>query len=221
MQSANKESISSNSKMDAMENKAMAEVIVLAENSEEKFDLTEIMQYRITDKCLSIFNINGSLRKGQKSKLIEKFSFMELNINEPSIALIDMGFMWRLSTPSAEDRLKPNGSFYTWGDYAEKIFFMICARHANASQVIFVNDPYDLPVNIKDCEHDRRAGTGMVGSVYMKRDIKIPSPQEFNRLFQNPQNKLRLQQFLMKEFRLHAQQKQMCSYIPYKTNVGT
>ena len=107
---------------------------------------------------------------------------MELNINEPSIALIDMGFLWRLSTPSAEDRLKPDGSFYTWGDYAEMIFFMICARHANASQVIFVNDPYDLPVNIKDCEHDRRAGIGMVGNVYIKRDIKLPSPHEFNSL---------------------------------------
>ena len=50
MQSANKESISSSSKTDAMENKAMAEVIALAENSEEKFDLTEVMQYRITDE---------------------------------------------------------------------------------------------------------------------------------------------------------------------------
>ena len=54
-------------------------------------------------------------------------------------------------------------------------------------------------MTIKDCEHDRRAGIGMVGNVYMKRDIKLPSPQEFKRLFQNPQNKIRLQNFVLDE----------------------
>lgn len=59
-QSQAKDSTPSISKTSAMENKAMAEVIALAENSQEKF---AIMQYCVTDECLPIFNINGSLRK--------------------------------------------------------------------------------------------------------------------------------------------------------------
>ena len=59
--------------MDAMANKAMAEIISPEEICKEK-----VMRHRVTNECLPIFNIDGSLRKGQKSKLIEKFKLVEL-----------------------------------------------------------------------------------------------------------------------------------------------
>ena len=59
-------------KIDAMENKAMASVMWLAETGEEKFTLAEVMEYRVTDECLPIFNINGTMKKVYKSKMIEK-----------------------------------------------------------------------------------------------------------------------------------------------------
>ena len=94
-------------KTDAMEDKAMAEIITLAQANlglENGLVLSEVMEYRVTEECLPIFNINGTLRKGQKSKFIQKFDFTDLEPLESYIALGDMGFIWRLSTPSAEDR---------------------------------------------------------------------------------------------------------------------
>ena len=63
--------------------------------------------HRITDSCLSIFNVNGNMVKVQKSKLVEKLDFVPPVWNNASyIGIIDMGFIWRLATPSAEDREK-------------------------------------------------------------------------------------------------------------------
>lgn len=52
---------------DAMENKAMINLINIAQ--ETASDLVQIMQYRVTDVCLPIFNINGTMRKAVKAKL--------------------------------------------------------------------------------------------------------------------------------------------------------
>ena len=74
-----------------MESKAMISVIELA-RSENPAMFNDIWNYRITDHCLSVFNHNGTLRKSQKSKLIEMLRFSEIN---PSLytAICDMGFL--------------------------------------------------------------------------------------------------------------------------------
>jgi hypothetical protein len=85
-----------------MEGTAMAAVISLAEKG-GLVDLPTILQHRVTHECLSIFNVNGTYRKAQKSKLVEKFSLQSVNIPSPYTALIDMGMIWRMATPTAED----------------------------------------------------------------------------------------------------------------------
>ena len=40
---------------------------------------------------MEVCNSNGTYRKRQKSKLIQKFSFQPVDLQEPYIALIDMG----------------------------------------------------------------------------------------------------------------------------------
>ena len=50
----------------AMENKAISEIIIsLAEIRKEKFDHIEVMEHYGANECRPIFNINDSLRKGQ------------------------------------------------------------------------------------------------------------------------------------------------------------
>ena len=34
-------------------------------------------------------------------------------------AVIDMGLKWRLATPTKEQREKPDGLGYVWGEYAQ------------------------------------------------------------------------------------------------------
>ena len=197
-------------KTDAMENRAMAKIITLAQELEDSLVLAEVMEYRVTEECLPIFNINGTMRKVQKSKLVGKFNFVELEALNSYIVLVDMGFIWRLSTPSAEDREKLDGSRYTWGDYATKMFNCIVQRHRNASQIILVNDPYDLTYSIKDSEHERRTGdlsfVGGTRNIFMRTDDELPSPRHFNNMFKNSENKMRLQEFLKSEFKTLALQ---------------
>jgi len=192
-------------KTDAMENRAMASLIWLAESGEEKFTLAQVMEFRVTDECLPIFNINGTMKKVQKSKLVEKLNMQPVEpFPDQYIALVDMGFLWRLATPTAEDREKADGSALTWGDYAEKLFSVIRRRHPNASQIVFVNDAYGVENSIKDSEHERRKSTTAYrdGSrnVYMKTSDRFPATKNFQVLFSNQGNKQRLQKFLKDEF---------------------
>ena len=52
-----------------MENKAMVELVMLAQQAQ--LDLTRIMQYRLTDVPLALFNVNSTLRKSVKAKLVD------------------------------------------------------------------------------------------------------------------------------------------------------
>ena len=52
-----------------MENRAMTKILSLAEN--KALDLEQQIQYRLTDVCLPIFNINGEIRKAVQSKLLQ------------------------------------------------------------------------------------------------------------------------------------------------------
>ena len=67
-------------KTDAMENRELASVIWLAESGKEKFTLAQMMEYRMRDECLSIFNINGTMKKVQKSKLVEKLNMQPVDL---------------------------------------------------------------------------------------------------------------------------------------------
>ena len=63
----------------AMVSKAMASIIGLAESGEEKFTLTQVMNFRVTDECLPIFDINGTTRKVHKFKLVEKLNMKSVD----------------------------------------------------------------------------------------------------------------------------------------------
>ena len=111
-----------------------------------------------------------------------------------------MGFLWCLVTPTDEDREKPNGSIYTWGDYAEKIFATILSRHPKANQIVFVNEPYELEFMTKNSEHDRRQSSQAYShntkKLYMKSKAKFSPTRDFGNMFSNKTNKHRLQRFL-------------------------
>ena len=78
-----------------------------------------------------------------------------------------MGMIWRLASPTAEERVKSDGSPYTWGDYTEKIVSILLARHVSATTIICINDPYDYAESIKDDEHQLRIqGQGPIPNVY-------------------------------------------------------
>ena len=105
---------------------------------------------------MTLFNSIRTYRKTQKSKLIQKLSLQTIAIKQPYVALIDMGMIWRMATPSAEDRQTQDGSPYKWLGYVQKVSFIILARHCGAHRIICVNDLYDAAYSTKDDEPDLR-----------------------------------------------------------------
>lgn len=189
--SSNRTSEASKVKQAEMENKALTSVVNLVDVS-GLISLTDVMKYRITEECLTLFNVNGSFRKTLKSKLLQKL------VQEPIVVpsytvLVDMGMIWRLASPTMDDREKPDGSYYTWGDCTKKIVSMLLARQ-DATTIICINDPYDCTESIKDDERESRIqGRGHIPNVYMKSTDKFPSIRDFKTFLCSSGNKKRLQ----------------------------
>ena len=183
-----------------MEAKAVISMLELVADNEV---LKKAFDYRITEHCLSIFNGNGTIRKCQKSKIVEMMKLVNIVMND-YIAIVDMGLLWRVATPTAEDRDKGDGTFFTWKDYADKVFNIITCRHKGASTIIAVNDYYGNDViNTKDGEHQNRSRqlqSGQTKNMYPTSTKRFPAKKEFEIFLNNPSNKKRLQIFLKENF---------------------
>ena len=107
-----------------VENDAMSRVI--SEYCGTDATLIDILENRVTDECLAVFNTNGTMVKTQKSKLLQSFVFAPLDFSDLQNyrAVLDMVFFCRLCTPTPEHREKGDETKYTWADYANKIFFL-------------------------------------------------------------------------------------------------
>ena len=120
------------------------------------------------------------------------------------VAIVDMGLIWRLASPSASDREKITGSPYAWKNYADKVFDLIMSRHPNATTILAVNDYYDSDViNTKDGEHQKRSQAflgGQMKNVFPASDRKFPPKKEFKDFFRNPLIKVWLQSYLKSYF---------------------
>ena len=105
--------------------------------------------------------------------------------------------VWRMATPSTEDRQKPDSTPYTWSDYVHKLISIILARHGCADHIICVNDPYDAANSTKDDERDLRAqGKAHIPNTYMKLDDPFPSARALTTLLCSVSNKGRLQKLI-------------------------
>ena len=189
-------------KVAQMERQGLTALVDLAEKT-GVLTLERALEGRVTEECLSMYNVDGSMRKTVKSKMLEQFNLDLITEElEDHISLVDMGMIWHLDTPTPEDReaRKRDGSDYTWMDYLKKICGMILSRHADASLIILVNDRYDLPFSIKDDERDRRAAKwSNIPNIIPKSEDLFPRAAEFNHIMMNSKNKIKLQK-LVKEF---------------------
>ena len=86
------------------------------------------------------------------------------------------------------------------GEYEEKLVNFVLKRHTHAERIICVNDSYDHNFTIKDSERILRQGNLPIRNVFMKEEDKFPSSKDFHALLGKPENKIRLQAFLQKEF---------------------
>ena len=76
-----------------------------------------------------------------KSKLVDKLHMKVIDsLPNEYIAILDLGFIWHLSTPSLAYSEWSEGTSFIWTDYASKMISVIMMRTKRASQVVLVND---------------------------------------------------------------------------------
>ena len=111
-----------------------------------------------------------------------------------------MGLIWRLATPTSEDKEKQDNATYTWGNYVGKLVEVVISRHKKAKRIICVNDTYKSAHSIKDSGRFIGKSNKPVKNEFMKSCKPFPSIHEFNNLLSKPENKVCLQDFLKDEF---------------------
>lgn len=97
-----------------LEHIALIGVIDLVEVC-QPVDLSELLEFRVLEESVALFNSNGTYGKTQKSRIIQKLSLQPVGMQEPYIALIHMGLIWRTTISSAENRQKQAGTPHTNG----------------------------------------------------------------------------------------------------------
>ena len=88
----------------------------------------------------------------QKSKLIQKFSFQPVDLQEPYIALIDMGKIIRRNP-------------YKWSDYVQKVSFVTTMLLISSVLMTPMTQPTPLKMTNKTYEY--RVGLDHVPNIYM------------------------------------------------------
>ena len=56
------------------------------------------------------------------------------------ISIVNMGLLWRLSTPSSVNKIRGDGTVVKWKNYVCKVFVTIVRRHPSAFMNTTVND---------------------------------------------------------------------------------
>ena len=191
-----------------MEKAGLASLVDISHGS-DLIKLENVLRWRVTEECLSLFNVNGLMHKTCKSLMLQKF-LLEPVSEKPQeyISLIDMGLILHLATPSHEDResKRRDGLQYRWSDYLNKICQIIMSRHTDASLVFLVNDMYDIQFSIKDDEHDRRASKFQsISNIFPKPDDNFPGATEFKKLMMKASNKIRIQKLVRENMRKYAE----------------
>ena len=160
---------------------ALKAVINLVEISQCE-DLPQLLEHRVVEECMSLFNSDGIYRKTQKSKITKKFSLQSIDLHKPYVAVVDMDMIWSMAAPTAEDRQMEDGTPYNWSDYVQKVSSVIIARHGDTDRIICVNDPYDAAYSTKDDERDLRVqGNAHVPNTYMNLADPSPVPERSKR----------------------------------------
>ena len=145
-----------------------------------------IFEHKITGNRLSMFNSNGKIRKCQKFKILQKIHLKCVDYSK-YIAVVDMGLLWRLSTPSSAGREKCDGTVYTWKDYRHKVFETMFRKHCSASMNIAAIDCYGNDViNVKGGERQKHSTAyvgGQTKNLFPAKERHFPGIKEFNSFF--------------------------------------
>ncbi|XP_063222022.1 uncharacterized protein LOC134530774 isoform X1 [Bacillus rossius redtenbacheri] len=155
--------------------------------------LLDIMQYRITTVCLSLFTADGMFHKPVKSKFMTLLDLHPVMAPPLYHAIVDLGMAWN-KIPACK----------TWSLYAYNLYNFILSRHPEAVAFHIVNDIYNEETLIDSTKYHeqkrRMISYGFVPNIYPIADKQMPTGSAWRSFLSKPANKLRLQHFLLNEW---------------------
>ena len=83
--------------------------------------LEQILEFRLTEECLSMYYADGSKRRSTKSRLLQHLNLNTVDIPKEYISIVDMGFIWCLTTAEDRETTKRDGHAFLLSDYWEKV----------------------------------------------------------------------------------------------------
>lgn len=148
--------------------------------------LEEVLKYELTSIPLSLFHLDGTMRKTTKSNLLKEFeleSGSSTSISKAtntSCSVVD--FM------AVTQSLANSSSLVTFGDLALCVEKIIVTIFKESAVVIVVPDRYDIPMSIKSHERLRRNQTTSDEIKILRHDQKLPKLKDFLKSKKNKSN---------------------------------
>lgn len=139
-------------------------------------DLKEVLQYELTSLPLSLFHMDGTMRKTVKCNLLKELELESVSVQSISDSVTTscsaIDFMVLVQSIS-------NSSLKTFGDLATYIENLILACFKDSSSLIVVPDRYDVDQSIKSHERNRRQQTTVNETKILRDDQEVPKLQMF------------------------------------------
>lgn len=153
-----------------------------------KIDIGEMLVYSLGPFPAAIANMDGSLVKTDKAKLMH---FLEGSVNPPATVEIPEGSTWVCDGMALVQAMKPQDTF---GRFANStLMCLINTAKASKSKVVhFVPDTYKN-LSIKNAERSRRAAKGSQLTRIYSADQK--TPKQWSKFLACGENKENLQEF--------------------------
>ena len=144
-------------------------------------NLPELLEHRVVEECVSLFNSNGTQEDTEEQACPEVLSPI---CGSAGTLCCSHRHGYDLEDGNSHSRrlTDQDDTPYKWSDYVHKVSSIILARHGNAHRIVCVNDPYNTAYSTKDDERDLRVqGRAHVPNIYMKLGNPFPSAREHSR----------------------------------------
>ena len=168
-----------------------SKLTIIAQSRE--VDIKSLLHYELTPVPLSLFNLDGTMRKTTKSVTMSwiegQHAVKQLSHDEhPTLLVIDLMMLLRMICTDKSD-------CKTFGDISANVLSVILGM--NYRYTALVGDNYQSTESIKSAERARR---GLVQMQEIRNPKKeTPIPKQKLKYLSNPANKLNLADFVFRE----------------------
>ena len=120
-----------------MEQSGLAAAVEFAEGVWD-LSLEHILEFRLTEECMSMYYEDGSKRRSTKNRLLQHLNYNTVDIPKEYISIVDMGFIWCLTTAEGRETTKGMVMLFFGQIIGRKSISLVLTLHPAARTVILL-----------------------------------------------------------------------------------